>query len=61
MVGAGHLPGMRDCWNAEIDLAALVTVPPARRGWPWGRIALITAAVSLTGTAVWVVRARARR
>ena len=28
MVGAGHLPGMRECWNADIDYAEIVSMPP---------------------------------
>ncbi len=28
VIGAGHVPGIRSCWNTEIDLKALEQVPP---------------------------------
>ena len=67
MVGAGHLPGMRGCWNADIDYAEIVSMPqerPRSRSYngsavTWRRLAL----VSLSGLAltVVVVRWRGRR
>ncbi|KAK9806486.1 hypothetical protein WJX73_002146 [Symbiochloris irregularis] len=60
VVGAGHLPGMRECWNAEIDVAELNSNPAERRGPPWGRIVLLTSACSAVFLAAWYVRARRR-
>ena len=28
VVGAGHVPGIKKCWNTEIDLEALEQIPP---------------------------------
>ena len=46
MVGAGHLPGMREKWNAEIDFAEISQMPELPKssssGWfGWRRVALI--------------------
>jgi len=32
VVGAGHVPGIKNCWNAEIDVEALEQIPPKRKG-----------------------------
>lgn len=46
IVGAGHVPGIRNYWNKEIDLEALKTLPPKSRFSSyikWGIPALIVA------------------
>ncbi|OGP58348.1 MAG: conjugal transfer protein TraB [Deltaproteobacteria bacterium RBG_13_49_15] len=38
VIGAGHLPGIRSCWNEEIDVAALESIPQKRMShglWKW--------------------------
>ncbi len=35
VVGAGHLPGIREKWDAEIDVAAIMAVPVPRRRRLW--------------------------
>lgn len=31
VVGAGHVPGIKKCWNTDIDILALETLPPKSR------------------------------
>ena len=51
VVGAGHLPGMRDQWDAKIDLDAICTVPEKRQSKvQWGRLLVVSAA---TGSLFW--------
>lgn len=67
VVGAGHLPGMRDSWNADIDYAEIVSMPqerPRSRSYNGAMVTLRRAAlISLSGLALTavVVRWRARR
>ncbi len=35
VVGAGHIPGIKNCINAETDLAALEQLPPPGRWFKW--------------------------
>lgn len=60
VVGAGHLPGMREVWQSEIDIESLVRMPVIRQGSPWGRLVLITSLAGVTASAVWFLRARRR-
>lgn len=60
VVGAGHLPGMREVWQSEIDIESLVRMPVIRQGPPWGRLVLITSLAGVTASAVWFLRARRR-
>ncbi|CAL8462238.1 g1769 [Coccomyxa elongata] len=51
VVGAGHLPGMREKWNAEIDfeeISRMPAVPQKNSSWTWRRVAL----VSISGVAL---------
>lgn len=46
VVGAGHLPGMREKWNAEIDFAEISQMPELPKSsssswFGWRRVALI--------------------
>jgi len=59
VVGAGHVPGIRANWEADIDLAALETLPPPGRfgaimKWaiPASIVALIVAGFFFGGTDV---------
>lgn len=50
MVGAGHLKGMQEKWDSEINIQELNTMPeqkPAKtRGQKWTQIVFVTAAGS---------------
>ena len=51
VVGAGHLPGMRDQWDEDIDLEAICKVPEKRQSQvQWGRLLIVSAA---TGSLFW--------
>ena len=55
VVGAGHLAGIRDNWEAEIDIEEIQRMPPRRRSWvPM----LLLAAGTVTITTFVVVRWR---
>ena len=43
VVGAGHLPGIKACWEKEIDIEEIMSEPVPRRRLRWGRIALFAA------------------
>jgi pheromone shutdown protein TraB len=58
VVGAGHLPGIREKWEMVIDAEALSAAPPPRRGVRWGRLAL--AATGAAAAALAVARLRRR-
>ncbi|EIE24219.1 TraB-domain-containing protein [Coccomyxa subellipsoidea C-169] len=60
VVGAGHLPGMRERWNAEIDFEEISRMPAAPQkssNWPWRRMALL----GISGVAVTAVVTLRRR
>ena len=51
VVGAGHLPGMREQWDADIDMTEINAVPEkAQSRVQWGRLLVVTAA---TGCLFW--------
>jgi pheromone shutdown protein TraB len=57
VVGAGHLPGIRARWDEDMDVAALVEVPPKRDR----RLRRsVTIAAGVVVAAVVVVRVRGR-
>ncbi len=48
VVGAGHVPGIKKCWDEEVDLASLEAIPPKSRllaGFKWGLPLLIIAMI----------------
>eukprot|EP00887_Chlorella_sp_A99_P003169 scaffold9.g3169.t1 len=50
IVGAGHLPGIRDHWTKEIDIDAIMATPVQRRGGgrrAWLRLGLLAASGAL--------------
>jgi len=54
VVGAGHLPGIRENWERDIDIGKIVEVPLPRRGWwPGYRAIGAAAALSAAGLAVY--------
>jgi pheromone shutdown protein TraB len=56
VVGAGHLSGIREHWEREIDIEEIQRMPPKRRSWrPY-----LLAAAGLTATTVLVLRWRRR-
>ena len=59
VVGAGHLPGMRERWNADIDFEEISSMPavPQKSSWPWKRIALL----GISGVALTTVITMRRR
>ncbi len=58
VVGAGHLQGIRDNWEREIDVEEICCIPPKRRSWRWGRILLLTAGGALITIGVMKYRQR---
>ncbi|BDA46100.1 TraB domain-containing protein [Coccomyxa sp. Obi] len=51
VVGAGHLSGMREKWNADIDfeeISRMPAMPQKSSSWTWRRVALI----SISGVAL---------
>lgn len=52
VVGAGHLQGIRNKWDAEIDIEEIMRVPEKRPVWQWRRIALVASASVLLTTAL---------
>ena len=60
VVGAGHLAGMRERWNADIDFEEISSMPAAPQkgsSWPWRRIALL----GISGVALTAVITTRRR
>jgi len=55
VVGAGHLEGIRQHWEAEIDIEEICRVPHNRPGRNWGRIVLLaaTGAIVVYGASRW--------
>ncbi len=48
VVGAGHVPGIRKCWEKTVDVEALETVPPRGKlftGLKWGLPLMIIALI----------------
>jgi hypothetical protein len=58
VVGAGHLPGIREKWEMVIDAEALCAPPPPRRGVRWGRLALVAAGAAAAALATARLRRR---
>ncbi|KAI3429519.1 hypothetical protein D9Q98_005608 [Chlorella vulgaris] len=57
VVGAGHLQGIRDHWEKEIDIHEITRMPPERQAmWRWRRVVLLTAGGVLVGTALLRMR-----
>ena len=54
VVGAGHLPGIKEAWEVEIDAETLTQLPPPSlmSRIPWGKVSLVIAG---SGIAVAVV------
>ena len=48
VVGAGHLKGMQEKWDAEIDIKELLMMPAEKKAptRSWARVLLITTAGS---------------
>lgn len=58
VVGAGHLQGIRERWNSDIDIAEIMDIPAKRRAWHWRRVALIAASSVLLSTALFRIGLR---
>lgn len=58
VVGAGHLPGIRAEWEAEIDIEAICEVPPPRPTWRWRRLVLLAGGAAAVAVVVARVRQR---
>jgi pheromone shutdown protein TraB len=58
VVGAGHLAGIRENWEREIDVEGICAVPPPRRPWRWGRLLLLGGGVTAVAAVAMRVRHR---
>ncbi|KAK9821609.1 hypothetical protein WJX81_006916 [Elliptochloris bilobata] len=61
VVGAGHVSGIRGCWEKEIDFAAIAEAPPPQEpsAWPLGRVVVLTTcAAILSVTCIAYLRRR---
>ncbi|EFN60022.1 hypothetical protein CHLNCDRAFT_59535 [Chlorella variabilis] len=58
IVGAGHLQGIRDHWDKQINIAEITAMPAERQppAWRWRRVALLTAGGVLVSTALLRMR-----
>ncbi|KAL4427745.1 hypothetical protein ABPG75_001834 [Micractinium tetrahymenae] len=58
VVGAGHLQGIREHWDKEIDVAEITAMPAERQppAWRWRRVALLAAGGVLVSTALLRLR-----
>jgi len=48
VVGAGHVPGIKKCWEKPVDVAVLESIPPGGKllaGFKWGLPALIVSLI----------------
>jgi pheromone shutdown protein TraB len=55
VVGAGHCQGMRDKWEAEIQLEEITRMPPKEDWERTKKVVLYTTGLAVTGTVLTVV------
>ena len=55
VVGAGHCPGMREKWEAEIELDEITRMPPAEDWNRTRKVLLYGTGLAVTGTVLTVV------
>ena len=55
VVGAGHLQGLQDKWEAEIDIQELTRMPEKRASRRWRNVLLLATAGGVVAASVTVV------
>lgn len=64
MVGAGHLKGMQEKWDADIDMEELMTMPARKQssGRSWAHVCLLaTGGAAVVATVAIAIQYRRRR